>query len=67
MKRFHRVMSITLLGLASVILVVGLFRASGLYPRVILIAVWTLFCLIIRRLCAEISQSTPGKIQLSPP
>ena len=35
MKRFHRVMSITLLGLASVILVVGLFRASGLYPRII--------------------------------
>ena len=67
MKRFHRVMSITLLVLASVILAVELFRASGLYPRVILIAVLTLFCLIIQRLCGDISQSMPEKIQLSPP
>lgn len=67
MKRFHRVMSITLLLLASVMLVVELFRASGLYPRIILIAVLTLFCLIIQRLCAEIFQSMPEKIKLSPP
>lgn len=61
MKRFHRVMSITLLMLASVILIVDLFRSSGLHPRIILIAVLTLFCLIIRRLCTNISKWIPEK------
>ena len=57
MRRFHRVMSITLLLLASVILVVELFRARDLYPRVILIAVLTVFCLIIQLLCRRLIRS----------
>ena len=59
MKQFHRVMSITLLLLAGLILIVELFRVDGLCPRAILIAVLTLFCLIIQRLWANISRSVP--------
>jgi heme A synthase len=66
MKRFHRVMSITLVSLAILIVIVELFRASGLYPRTILTAVLTLFCLIIQRLWANISEPTPEKHSYRP-
>jgi heme A synthase len=55
MQRFHRAMSLTLLVLASLILVIELFRAVGLYPRVMLVLVLTLFCLIIQRLSVNVS------------
>jgi hypothetical protein len=67
MKRFHRAMSLTLLVLASLILVVELFRAGGLYPRIMLISVLVLFCLIVERLCLNLSQNIPKRNQLSPP
>jgi len=54
MKRFHRAMSITLLVLASLILVVEVFRDPGLYHRIILIMVLASFCLIIQRLSAKL-------------
>jgi heme A synthase len=61
MKRFHRLVSITLLLLASLILVVELFRTGGLYPRIVLIAILALFCAVVQRLCANISQRIPER------
>jgi heme A synthase len=58
MKRFHRALSLTLLVLASVILVVELVRTRDLYPRIVLAATLTLFCLLIQHLSAKLSQST---------
>jgi hypothetical protein len=59
MQRFHRAMSVTLLVLASLILIVELFRARGLYPRVALVSVLGAFCLIVGRLCTNFSQGSP--------
>jgi hypothetical protein len=55
MQRFHRAISLTLLVLASLILVIELFRAVGLYPRLVLMFVLTLFCLIVQRLSGTVS------------
>jgi hypothetical protein len=49
MQRFHRAVSLTLLALASLILVVELFRTAGLYPRAILLMSLALMSLLIRR------------------
>jgi len=57
MKRFHRAVSLTLLVLASLILVVELFRAAGVYSRIVLGATLTLFCLLIQHLSAKLSES----------
>jgi hypothetical protein len=54
MKRFHHAISITLLVLASLILGVEAIRDSGLYHRIILIAVLMMFCLIVQRLFAKL-------------
>jgi hypothetical protein len=64
MKRFHRVMSITLLVLASLMLFVELFRAGNLFARIILIAVLMLFCLIVQRLCIHLAQWSPRRTPL---
>jgi hypothetical protein len=63
MKRFHRTMSLTLLVLASLILLVELFRISGLYPRLVLASVLTLFCLIAQRLSANLFGVAPRRSQ----
>ena len=47
MKQFHRVLSLTLLVLASLILVVALFRSSGFYPRIVLASALVLFAVRI--------------------
>jgi hypothetical protein len=65
--RFHRVVSITLLVLTSTILVVALCRSIGLYPRVVLIKILTLFCLTIQCLCRNVTQSNPKNIRLTAP
>jgi hypothetical protein len=39
----------SLLVLASLILIIELCRAGGLYPRIVLLSVLTLFCLTIQR------------------
>jgi len=54
MKRFHRAFSFTLLVLASVILVIELFRSDGIYARTVLIIVLILFCGFICRLGEEL-------------
>ena len=54
--RFHRGVSLTLLVLASLILVVELVRTGGLFPRIVLAATLTLFCLLIQQLSAKVSR-----------
>jgi len=61
MKRFHRAMSLALFVLSSLILIVELFRASGLGPRIALLVVLMLFCVIIERLYAKLSGHSIGK------
>jgi hypothetical protein len=58
MKRFHRGVSLTLLVLASLILVIELFRIDGFYPRTLLALNLVLLGLIIRHLSAKFFQST---------
>jgi len=53
--RFHRGVSLTLLVLASLILVVELVRTGGLLPSIVLAATLTLFCLLIQHLSAKVS------------
>ncbi len=50
MQRFHRAMSLTLLLLASVLLVTEMVRADGLYPHLVLGAVLAAFCIVMWRL-----------------
>jgi len=57
-RRFHRAVSLTLVVLASLILVVALFRTGGLYPRLVLAGSLTLFCTLIQRLAGKLSQNT---------
>jgi|SRR5262249_20545793 len=57
MVSFHRVLSMTLLALAGVLLAVELFRAGNLYPRVLLASTLLLFCTFIVRLSAKLSES----------
>lgn len=44
MRRFHRVFSLMLLLLASLILAIEFFRVPALYPRAILAGVFSAFC-----------------------
>ena len=57
MIRFHRAISLTLLVLASLILIIELCRAGagGFYPRLVLASFLTMFCLAIQRLTATLS------------
>lgn len=55
MERFHRGMSLTLLVLASLILVIEIFRSSSFYPRAALAGVVGLFCAIGLRLAVGMS------------
>ena len=57
MKTFHRAVSLTLLGLASLILVVELCRAGSGYPRIMLAATLALFCGLLKRVSTKITQS----------
>lgn len=50
MQRFHRAISLTLLVLASILLVIEYCRSAGLYPRAILACVLTTFGVTIWRL-----------------
>lgn len=66
MHRFHRAMSLTLLVLANLILLVELFRASGLYPRLTLISVLALLCPIVERLAVNLSRDVSTSKQDQP-
>lgn len=67
MQRFHRAMSLTLLVLASVILIVELFRVSGPYPRIVLTSVLVLFSLIVQRLSRNLAHGTANNSPLLRP
>lgn len=56
MQRFHRGISLTLLILASLILFVETWRASGFYPRATLIGVFVVFSTLVIRIGAELLQ-----------
>jgi heme A synthase len=57
MQRFHRVLSVTLFVLASLILVIELFRTSALYPRIALLATLIVFYKMIERLCSSFREA----------
>lgn len=50
MQRFHRVLSITLLTLASVLMVIDLFQPAGVYPRIGLAVILVLSLISLQRL-----------------
>lgn len=54
MQRFHRAMSLTLLILADLILIVELFRAPGIYPRLGLAVMLVVFSLVIGELASSL-------------
>ena len=58
MERFHRGMSLTLLVLASLILIIEIFRSGGFYPRAVLIGMLGLFCSIGLHLSAVMLHET---------
>ena len=55
MKRFHRAISLTLLALASLILLVELFRVSWPYPKIVVAFTLLLFWMMIQRRSAQLS------------
>ena len=62
MKRFHRAVSLTLFALASLILVVELFRTVGLYARIVLASTLAIFCIMIQRLSAKLEEPSPKRV-----
>lgn len=58
MQRFHRAMSVTLLVLASLILVVELFREDEVYPRIVLATVLIVFSMVGLRLSKALFAKT---------
>ena len=54
-KRLHHAVSLTLLVLANLIVLVELFRSSGLYPRIVLALALTVFWTLIQRLSMKLS------------
>jgi len=57
-QRFHRSVSLTLVTLAALILVVELFRAGGIYLRIVLVSALAIFCLIIQRLATSLFRAS---------
>ena len=65
MQRFHRVLSITLLILASSILIIDLFEPAGLLPRISLVVVLMMFLISLKHLVRSLldsSHSTSGNV-----
>ncbi|SPE30459.1 membrane hypothetical protein [Candidatus Sulfotelmatomonas gaucii] len=60
MQRFHRAMSVTLLVLATLILVVEIVRDKAFYPRVLLAAVLVLFSMAVLRLSMPLFSRNEG-------
>ena len=56
MQRFHRAVSLTLLILASLILSVEVCRASGFYPRAMLMGILLLFSVLVIRFSSRLLQ-----------
>ena len=58
MQRFHRAMSVTLFVLASLILIVEIFRDNAFYPRIVLAGVLVMFCMVLLRLSRALLSRT---------
>ena len=58
MQRFHRAMSVTLFVLASLILVIEVFRDDVFYQRIVLVGVLVMFCMILLRLSRALLSRT---------
>ena len=58
MQRFHRAMSVTLFALASLILIVEIFRDNAFYPRIVLAGVLVMFCMVLLRLSRALLSRT---------
>jgi heme A synthase len=58
MQRFHRAMSVTLFVLASLILIVEIFRDNAFYPRIVLAGVLVMFCMVLMRLSRALLSRT---------
>jgi hypothetical protein len=66
MQRFHRVFSITLLGLASLLLVIDMFQPAGIYPRMGLTVVLLVFLTSLQRLARSLLHPPPSALESIP-
>ncbi len=60
MQRFHRVLSITLLTLASVLMVIDLFQPASVYPRIGSAVILMLFLISLQRLWHSLRHPSHG-------
>lgn len=63
MQRFHRVFSITLLVLASLLLVIDMFQPAGIYPRIGLTVVLLVFLTSLQRLVRSLLHPSPSALE----
>ena len=61
MKRFHRAVSLTLVVLASLIILVELFRTGDLYPKIALASILMMFCVVIQRASVSLYRSIQAR------
>jgi hypothetical protein len=66
MQRFHRVFSITLLVLASLLLIIDMFQPAGIYPRIGLTAVLLVFLTFLQRLVRSLLQPSHSALESIP-
>jgi heme A synthase len=66
MQRFHRVFSITLLVLASLLLVIDMFEPAGIYPRIGLTVVLLMFLISLQRLVRSLLHPSPSTLESIP-
>jgi hypothetical protein len=66
MQRFHRVFSITLLVLASLLLVIDIFVPAGLYPKIGLTVVLLVFLTSLQRLVRSLLYPSPSTLKSIP-
>ena len=66
MQRFHRVLSITLLTLSSVLLVIDLFEPAGVYPRIALAITLALSLYSLQRLLHSLLHPSHEDGSMSP-
>ena len=66
MQRFHRVLSVTLLTLASVLMAIDLFEPAGIYPRIGLAVILILSLILVHRLLHSLLHPSHDGGQRSP-
>lgn len=66
MQRFHRVFSITLLILASLLLIIDMFQPAGIYPRIGLTVMLLVFLTSLQRSIRSLLQPSPSALESIP-